>query len=38
LVLRIEAKDTIALRATSNAYLRWISSIMNVLSALERES
>ena len=38
LVLKIEAKDTVALRAASNAYLRWIGSIMNVLSVLERES
>jgi tRNA threonylcarbamoyladenosine modification (KEOPS) complex Pcc1 subunit len=31
LALKIEAKDTIALRATLNAYLRWVSSIINVL-------
>jgi tRNA threonylcarbamoyladenosine modification (KEOPS) complex Pcc1 subunit len=35
LVLTVEAKDTVALRATLNAYLRWISSTVNVLEALE---
>ena len=35
LVLRIEAKDTVALRATVNAYLRWISSMTKVLEVLE---
>ena len=31
LLLRVEAEDTVALRATLNAYLRWVSSTMNVL-------
>ncbi|MDH5459567.1 MAG: KEOPS complex subunit Pcc1 [Candidatus Bathyarchaeota archaeon] len=35
LVLRIEAKDTVALRATVNAYLRWINSVTKVLEVLE---
>ena len=35
LVLKVEATDTIALRAALNAYLRWISSLQNVLSLLE---
>jgi tRNA threonylcarbamoyladenosine modification (KEOPS) complex Pcc1 subunit len=37
LILKIEAKDTIALRAALNAYLRWINSILNVFQTLERE-
>jgi tRNA threonylcarbamoyladenosine modification (KEOPS) complex Pcc1 subunit len=35
LFLKIEAKDTVALRATANAYLRWISSIFSVFSTLD---
>lgn len=35
LVLKVEAKDTVALRAMLNAYLRWISSILNVLELLQ---
>lgn len=35
LVLRVEADDTVALRASLNAYLRWINSILNVLEVLE---
>jgi len=35
LVLKIEANDTVALRASVNAYLRWINSIVNVLETLE---
>jgi len=38
LVLKVEAKDTVALRAALNAYLRWIGSIMNVLEAVQRIS
>ncbi len=38
LVLKVEAEDTVALRATLNAYLRWISSTVNVLEALENSS
>jgi len=36
LVLKVEAKDTVALRAAINAYLRWIESIGNVLGVLEK--
>lgn len=38
LVLRIEAEDTVALRAALNAYLRWINSTLNVLDAIMHES
>ena len=38
LVLSIEAKDTVALRAALNAYLRWINSTLNVLESLENNS
>jgi tRNA threonylcarbamoyladenosine modification (KEOPS) complex Pcc1 subunit len=38
LVLEVETKDTVALRATLNAYLRWASSLMNVLEVLEERS
>jgi tRNA threonylcarbamoyladenosine modification (KEOPS) complex Pcc1 subunit len=31
LVLLVEAEDTIALRATLNAYLHWINSTINVI-------
>lgn len=37
LVLMIGAEDTVALRAALNAYLRWISSMLNVFQMLERE-
>jgi tRNA threonylcarbamoyladenosine modification (KEOPS) complex Pcc1 subunit len=37
LILKIEAKDTVALRAALNAYLRWVNSILNVFQTLERE-
>lgn len=36
LILKIEAKDTVALRASVNAYLRWIDSMRNVLGVLEK--
>lgn len=36
LVLKVEANDTVALRAALNAYLRWINSIINVLGVLEK--
>jgi KEOPS complex subunit Pcc1 len=36
LVLRVKAKDTVALRATLNAYLRWIGSTINVLEVLKK--
>jgi tRNA threonylcarbamoyladenosine modification (KEOPS) complex Pcc1 subunit len=34
LVFSVEGEDTVALRATLNAYLRWIQSIINVLGTL----
>jgi tRNA threonylcarbamoyladenosine modification (KEOPS) complex Pcc1 subunit len=36
LVLTVEAEDTVALRATLNAYLRWINSSLNVITAVEQ--
>jgi tRNA threonylcarbamoyladenosine modification (KEOPS) complex Pcc1 subunit len=38
LVLKVEATDTVALRAALNAYLRWINSLKNVLTLLENVS
>jgi len=38
LVLMAEAKDTTALRATLNAYLRWIDSIIRALGVLQKLS
>jgi tRNA threonylcarbamoyladenosine modification (KEOPS) complex Pcc1 subunit len=38
LVLKVDARDTVALRATLNAYLRWIGSMKNVLNLLETVS
>ena len=35
LVLKVEAKDTIALRAALNAYLRWIGSAVKVLQVID---
>lgn len=37
LTLRVEANDTIALRSTLNAYLRWICSVMSVLATVEKQ-
>ena len=37
LTVKVEAKDTVALRATLNAYLRWINSITNVFEILKRQ-
>jgi len=37
LVLKVEAGDSVALRAALNAYLRWISSALNVLEVLEKQ-
>jgi tRNA threonylcarbamoyladenosine modification (KEOPS) complex Pcc1 subunit len=37
LILKMEARDTVALRAALNAYLRWINSIINVLEKVEKE-
>jgi len=36
LVLTVQAEDTIALRATMNAYLRWINSTVNVMDVVEK--
>ena len=35
LVLTTKANDTVALRASLNAYLRWINSILNVLEVIQ---
>jgi KEOPS complex subunit Pcc1 len=35
IVLNVAAKDTVALRAAVNAYLRWINSVTKVLEILE---
>ena len=35
-VLTVEAKDTVALRAALNAYLRWIGSTVKVLETVEK--
>jgi KEOPS complex subunit Pcc1 len=35
LVLQVEAEDTVALRATLNAYLRWINSAVSVIDMVE---
>jgi tRNA threonylcarbamoyladenosine modification (KEOPS) complex Pcc1 subunit len=35
-VLTVEARDTIALRAALNAYLRWIGSTSKVLETVEK--
>lgn len=35
LVLTVEAEDTIALRATLNAYLRWVNSTINVMNVVK---
>lgn len=36
LVLTVEARDTVALRATLNAYLRWINSTIEVMNTIEQ--
>ena len=38
LVFKVEADDTIALRAALNAYLRWIGSAVKVLEVIEHAS
>ena len=38
LVLRVEAEDTVALRAALNAYLRWVGSMVNVLEVVQHIS
>jgi len=35
LVLTVVAEDTVALRSTLNAYLRWINSTVNVIDVVE---
>ena len=35
LLLTVEAQDTVALRSTLNAYLRWINSTVNVIDVVE---
>ncbi|MGD0451503.1 MAG: KEOPS complex subunit Pcc1 [Candidatus Bathyarchaeia archaeon] len=35
LLLTVEADDTVALRSTLNAYLRWINSAVNVIDVVE---
>ena len=35
LAITVEAEDTVALRATLNAYLRWINSTVNVIQLVE---
>jgi len=35
LTVTVEAEDTVALRATLNAYLRWINSALNILEAVK---
>ena len=37
-VLTVESKDTVALRAALNAYLRWIGSTVKVLATVEKAS
>ena len=36
LVLVVDAEDTVALRSTLNAYLRWIGSTVSVISLVEQ--
>lgn len=36
LVLSVDAEDNVALRATLNAYLRWIGSTINVMAVAEK--
>jgi len=36
LLLTIDAEDTVALRSTLNAYLRWINSTINVIATVEQ--
>ena len=36
LLLTVEADDTVALRATLNAYLRWIGSAVKVIELIEQ--
>ena len=36
LLLTVEADDTVALRSTLNAYLRWINSTVNIMDVVEQ--
>jgi tRNA threonylcarbamoyladenosine modification (KEOPS) complex Pcc1 subunit len=36
LLLKVEAEDTVALRSTLNAFLRWISSTIRVFETVEK--
>ena len=36
LILTVEAEDTVALRATLNAYLRWINSTISIIDVVEQ--
>ena len=36
LTLTVDANDTVALRATLNAYLRWINSTISVIDVVEQ--
>ncbi|MEM1539598.1 MAG: KEOPS complex subunit Pcc1 [Candidatus Bathyarchaeia archaeon] len=36
LILTVEAKDTVALRAALNAYLRWMYSCVKLLQTMEK--
>jgi tRNA threonylcarbamoyladenosine modification (KEOPS) complex Pcc1 subunit len=38
LLLTIDAEDTVALRSTLNAYLRWINSTINVIATVEHST
>jgi tRNA threonylcarbamoyladenosine modification (KEOPS) complex Pcc1 subunit len=35
ILLEVKARDTVALRASVNAYLRWIRAVLRVLRVLE---
>jgi tRNA threonylcarbamoyladenosine modification (KEOPS) complex Pcc1 subunit len=35
LTLIVDAEDTVALRATLNAYLRWVNSTLNIIDVVE---
>jgi tRNA threonylcarbamoyladenosine modification (KEOPS) complex Pcc1 subunit len=37
-ILKVEAKDVVALRASLNAYLRWMSSAVKVLEVVKNSS
>jgi tRNA threonylcarbamoyladenosine modification (KEOPS) complex Pcc1 subunit len=37
LVLAVDAEDTVALRATLNAYLHWVNSAINVIDIVENQ-